>query len=294
MENSVPSSGKTVIQYSPRPQWLKDLSHDWPIHLVFIAALLISAVPLLFMLNISLKTQGQFIVNPMGIKPPFQWGNYVIAFNVLKRPILNSLFYCLSISFGSLALGSIAGYIFARFRFPGRELLYWLVLSVLFIPGILTFVTRYVLVEQMGMLNTYWAFFLPAISGGMIMQAIYLRTFFAGISMEIMEAAWMDGAGVIGTFTKIVLPMSRPILSTLAVITILDVWNEWLWPFLVISDVTWRPMALQILYLASDIGAPHVGLQMAGYAVASLPMILIFVFLSNQFIEGLTSGALKF
>lgn len=273
--------------------WLRNLRHDWPSHLLLGFGLLFSAVPLLFMLNISLKSQGQFMVDPLGVTAPFQWDNYTIAWRVLRRSLLNTIIFATAITFLSMAFASIAAYIFARFKFPGRELLYWLVLGILFIPGILTFIPRFVIVREMGLLNTYWVIILPAVAGAQIFQAIVLRAFFASISTEVLEAAWMDGAGVVGTFTHIVLPLSRPILATLAVMRVLDVWNEWLWPLITTTDPLLRPMALQVYYLSSDVGA-HVGQQMAGYTIATIPLLILFAFFSRQFVEGLTSGALKF
>jgi ABC-type glycerol-3-phosphate transport system permease component len=193
---------------------------------------------------------------------------------------------------GSLAVASIGAYVFARFRFPGRELLFWAILGVLFVPGILTFATRFVVVSNMGLLDTYWVMIIPIIAGAQIFEMFVLRAFFTGLSEEILEAARVDGAGVMTVFTKIVLPMSRPILATLAVMRTIDVWNEWLWPMVTISKYELRPMALQVFWLQSDIGA-HVGRQMAGYAIASIPLLILFVLFSKQFIEGLTSGSIK-
>jgi ABC-type glycerol-3-phosphate transport system permease component len=276
-----------------QPDWLRDLRHDWPSHLLLGFGLVISAIPLLFMLNISLKSQGQFMVEPLGVTTPFQLDNYTIAWRVLRRSLLNTVVLAITITAASMALAAVAAYVFARFDFPGRELLYWRILAILFIPGILSFTPRFVLVRDLGLLNTYWVMILPIVAGAQIFQAIMLRSFFQSISTEILEAAWMDGAGVVRTFTQIVLPLSRPILATLSVMRVIDVWNEWLWPFITVSDPTMRPMALQVYFLTSDVGA-HVGRQMAGYTLATIPLLILFAFASRQFVEGLTSGALKF
>ncbi len=276
-----------------QPNWLRHFKHDWPSHLLLGFGLFISAVPLLFMLNISLKSQGQYMVDPLGVTTPFQLDNYVVAWRVLRRSLLNTIVLAVIITFLSMALAAIAAYVFARFQFPGRELLYWGILAILFIPGILSFTPRFVLVRDLGLLDTYWVMILPVVAGAQIFQAIILRSFFQSISTEILEAAWMDGAGVVRTFTQIILPLSRPILATLAVMRVIDVWNEWLWPLLTITDATMRPMALQVYYLTSDVGA-HVGRQMAGYTLATIPLLILFAFASRQFVEGLTSGALKF
>lgn len=276
----------------PLPEWRKTLRHDLGIHLFLGIGLVLSAIPILFMLSISLKSQGQFLTNPLGISGPFQWDNWVIAFNVLKYSILNSALIAAAVTLGSLTIASLGAYVFARFKFPGRDLLFWCVLGILFVPGILTFATRVVLVSQMGLLNTYWVMIIPIIAGTQIFEMFVLRAFFAGISEEVLDAARVDGANVIAVFTRIILPMSRPILATLAVLRVLDVWNEWLWPMVTVTERAIRPMALQVFWLQSDMGA-HIGRQMAGYALASIPMLILFLLFSKQFVEGLTSGSLK-
>jgi multiple sugar transport system permease protein len=274
------------------PEWLKSLRHDWAIHLFLGIGLLFSAIPIFFMLNISVKSQGQFITNPLGVTAPLQWDNWLIAFNVLKRSLLNTTLIALVVTVLSLTIASLGAYVFARFRFPGRELLFWLVLGILFIPGILTFATRVVLVSNLGLYNTYWVMIIPVVAGTQIFEMFVLRAFFTGLPEEVLEAARVDGAGVLAVFTRIVLPMSRPILATLAVLRVIDVWNEWLWPLVTVSDARLRPLALQVFWLQSDMGA-HVGRQMAGYALATIPLLILFFLFSKQFVEGLTSGAIK-
>jgi len=275
-----------------RPTWRKNLRHDWPIHTFMITGLLISSIPILFMLMISMKSQAQYVTKPLQITFPIHWDNYIIAFNVLKRSLLNSAWLAIVNVLSVLTLASISAYVFARFQFPGRNLLFWLILAILFIPGILTFAPRYVLVSQMRMLDTFWVLILPYVAGSTIFEIFVLRSFFAGISGEVIEAAKVDGAGVMTVFWKIVIPMSRPILATLAVVRTMDWWNEWLWPLVTVQQYALRPMALQVFYLANDIG-PQIPRQMAGYAIASIPLLILFALFSKQFVEGLTSGAIK-
>lgn len=276
-----------------KPEWLRTLQHDWAIHILIVFGLIIAFIPIVLMLLISLKNMGQFITQPLRITLPFDWSNYTIAFNVLKRSILNSLGMTTVVVILSLMISSLAAYAFSRFNFPGRELLFWLYLSVLFIPGILTFATQFALVAQMGILDTYIVQILPYVANAQIFQTVILRAFFGGIPNEIIESAMVDGANVWHVFLKIILPMSRPILATLAVMRALGFWDEWLWPLITVTSWEIRPMGLQVFYLSSDIGA-HVGRQMAGFTIASIPMIILFIIASKQFVEGLTSGSIKF
>jgi ABC-type glycerol-3-phosphate transport system permease component len=218
--------------------------------------------------------------------------NYVIAWNVLKRSLLNSFVMTLVVVVISIGISALSAYVFALFQFPGRDLLFWSFLSVLFIPGILTFATRYQVVEALGMVDTYAVQVLPYIAISQIFQIVVLRSFFAGLPLEVIESAQVDGAGIWRVFLQIVLPMSRPILATLAVMRAMGFWDEWLWPMVTVFKWELRPMALQIFYLTSDIG-PHVGRQMAGYVLASIPLLILFTVASKQFVKGLTSGAIK-
>lgn len=270
----------------------KNLRHDFPIHLILLTGLFFSLVPALFMIMISFKSQGEFLTNPLGFPAELKFENYQIAFNVIQRSLLNSGFLVVINVIGSLSLSTLAAYVFARFTFPGRNLLFWLITAILFIPPILTFAPRFVVVTQLNLIDTYWSLILPLIAGSQAFEIFVLRSFFIGIPNEIVDSARVDGANVMTVFLRIILPMSRPILATLAVLRVVDVWNEWLWPLVTIKSFELRPMAMQVFYLSSDMGA-HVPRQMAGYALATIPLLILFVFLSKQFVEGLTSGALK-
>lgn len=258
-----------------------------------VGGLIVAFIPIALMLLISLKNMGQFMTQPLGLTLPLQWSNYLIAFNVLKRSLLNTLGMTVAVVILSLGISALAGYAFSRFRFPGRELLFWFYLSVLFIPSILTFATRYAVVAMLGILDTYIVQILPYIAHAQIFQTVVLRSFFSGIPNEVVESAQVDGAGAMQIFLRIILPMSRPILATLAVMRAIGFWDEWLWPMITVHKWELRPVGLQVFYLASDVGA-HVGRQMAGNVIASLPLVILFILASKQFVEGLTSGAIKF
>ena len=277
----------------PWPGWLRTVQHDWFIFLLMSAGLVIALIPLFFMFNISLKNPGQFLTKPLEITFPFAWDNYIIAFNVLKRSILNTAGMTVVVVILSLTISAMAGYAFARFTFPGKEFLFWFYLSVLFIPDILTFAPKYTVVAGMGILDTYLVQILPYVANAQIFQTVVLRSFFSGISNEIVEAARVDGASIWQVFWNIVLPMSRPILATLAVLRAVGFWDEWVWPLVTVVSYDVRPLGLQVFYLQSDIGG-HVGRQMAGFVIASVPLIALFIAASKQFVEGLTSGAVKF
>lgn len=292
MARKMSSPGSVALQPQRPTSRLKHLRSDLVIYVLMGTGLLIAFIPILLMLNISGKTPGQFLTNPLSLTFPIAWDNYVIAFNVLQRSILNTIGMSLVVVCLSLLVSALAGYVFARFNFPGRDALFWLYLSVLFIPDILTFATRFTLVERMGILDTYWVQILPYVAVAQIFQTVVLRSSFSSIPNEIFEAAKVDGASILRVFWSIVLPISRPILAALAILRAIGFWDEWLWPLVTVTSHAVRPLALQVFYLQSDIGS-HVGRQMAGFVIASIPLVLLFIFASKQFVEGLTSGAVK-
>lgn len=271
---------------------IKTLRHDWALHVFLIAGLLLSALPLVFMLLISVKSPGQVITDPLGVTTPFHFENYVVAFRALARSLVNSIFIAAIDVTGVLVVACLAAYAFARFRFKGRSVLFWLVICVLFVPSILTFAPKYALVTQLGLTDTYWVLILPYIAGSVIFEIFVLRGFFASVSREIIEAAEIDGAGRMTVLVRIVIPLARPILATLAVLRVIDVWNEWLWPLVTVTKSEIRPLALQVLYLRTDVG-DDLGRQMAGYVIASVPLLVLFILMSRQFERGLSSGAVK-
>jgi len=291
----VPPTGVSTQRRAAASGWqrrLLEFRHDWPLHVVLILALLIAFAPLGLMVIISFKNMGQFFAAPLSLTFPLEWENYVIAFNVLKRSILNSTFMAVMVIILSIGIAALSAYVFAMFQFPGRDFLFWLYLSVMFVPGILTLTTRYILVQRLGLLDTYWVQILPYVATAQVFQTVILRSFFAGLPKEVIEAAKVDGAGVLRIFWQIVLPMSRPILATLAVMRAIGFWDEWLWPMITVLEWDVRPVALQVFYLQGNVGG-HVGYQMAGYVISSLPLVILFALASKQFVRGLTSGAIR-
>jgi len=178
-----------VLKSYRYPLWVRELQSDWPLILILVGSLVLSIVPIVFMVFISFKDMGQFLTNPLGISLPIHYENYRVAFAVLWRPFLNSVAIAIVTILGTLVVSSLAAYVFARFRFVGREPLYWLVIVVLFIPGILTFTTRFVLVANYGLLDTYAAVIIPSIATNQVFQIFVLRSFFAALPEEILEAA---------------------------------------------------------------------------------------------------------
>ena len=174
------------------------------------------------------------------------------------------------------------------------EALFLMLLALLMIPGILTLVPAFLLVKRLGLMNTYGALILPYIAGGQIFAIFVMRSFFASLPEELFESARIDGANTFRLYSSICLPLSKPILVTIAIMNILGTWNDYIWPLVTIPDGKRWTISVGIVSFGSQyLGTESWGPMYAGYVLASLPLIILFVFTMRYFIAGLTSGAIK-
>jgi ABC-type glycerol-3-phosphate transport system permease component len=270
----------------------RHLRRDWlPYgYLVFIG--LMTFLPFALMIVISFKTREQFLVSAVLPSWPPRLANYSVAAGILWRPILNTIIVSIAAIAGTLSVSSLAAYAFARFRFAGDTILFYMILALLMIPGILMLVPRYVIVAQLGMVNTYWALIIPFVASGQIFAIFVLRTFFASIPQELVDAGRVDGAGDLGIFWSIVLPLSKPILGTLAILQMLTIKNDFIWPLVTVTRPFLRTLTLQLRLMEGELGTEW-GLIMAGYTLACVPILIVFALATRPFIQGMTSGAIK-
>src|SRR5436305_12344948 len=262
-------------------------------YVFLIVVAFLTFLPFFLMITISFKTRAQFAVQPIWPTFPLHFENYRFAWEQVVRPVINTVIVCVASIGGTLAVASLAAYAFARFRFPGSRVLFLGVISLLMVPDVLLLVPRYVVTSQLHLLGNYLGLIIPYMSFGSIFAIFVLRTFFASVPGELIEAARMDGASHFTIFWRIMIPLSRPILATLAIIQLIRVWNDFIWPFVVISKKSQYTLALILRTFSSEFGTQW-GLIMACYVMASLPLLLVFALASKQFIKGITSAALKF
>jgi len=276
--------------------WLptrKQLRSDWMFYLYLTVVVIITFAPFYLMLNISTKNSAQFAVNPLGITQPFHLKtNYGFALKFIWRPALNSTFVTITSIVLTVFISSLAAYIFALFDFPGRDILFWGIAALMMVPAILTLVPRYLIVVDLKLVNTYWALILPYVAGRQVFNIFVMRTFFRNLPREILESARMDGANNLRIYWSIVLPLSKPILATLALLGFLGIWNDFVWPLVTLDSPNLRTLTLALYHLASA-GSAQWGIMMAGYVLASLPLLILFIIFTKPFIEGMTSGAIK-
>ncbi len=247
-------------------------------------------VPFWIMVSISFKNLRQFLQNILYPSPPFHWENYVSGWNAVAPYVLNTALVAVIVTVVSLACSSLTAYVFARYKFPGRAALFSALMVLLMIPGVLNLIPQYVLALNLGLVNTIWALVLFYVAGRQVLEVYIMRTFFQGIPKELFEAAQIDGAGHVRQYASIAVPLSKSIMGTLAIMTVVFVWNDYIWPLVVADD--FKTVSYGLSFLTKQHSTAW-GSLMAGYALASVPLVILFTFTMRYFVEGLASGAIK-
>lgn len=264
-------------------------------YVAMIVVLVIIGAPLYWVLSNSFKTPDQvFRVPPLWWPEHFTLGNYprVFSSSPFGRYMLNSVIITAVLSAVKILLGVVSAYAFAYLRFPGRGLVFMVVLAALMVPNQITVISNYALVSQLGWVNTFQGIIIPL--AGVAFGTFLMRNHFLSLPYEIIEAARMDGASHAKLLFRIILPMSWPTLVAFSIITIVNEWNEYLWPFLVASDDSVAPIQVGLTRLVNtDSGFTDWPLVMAATVLTIIPVLIVFLLLQRYMIKGLTSGAVK-
>ncbi len=270
---------------------------SWRILQIALLALLLGFTfyPFIFLFINSFKDVPQFFMQSWWFSLPLRLGNYVEAWSRIHRYITNSLVVCSLTALVMLSLSSLAAFVFARFKFPGRDFLFYSILSLLMVPGVLMLVPTFLLMSRLNLINTYWVLLLPYIAGSQVVAIFILRGFFSSIPEEFFEAARMDGASNLQTLRHVVLPLSKPIIGTLAVLNVLATWNNFLWPQVTITDpkLSMITNGMYQFFSQYSVGTPNYGKMFAGYMISAIPILVLILFTMRTFMKGMTSGAFK-
>jgi multiple sugar transport system permease protein len=219
--------------------------------------------------------------------------NYRRLFDVLDFPtfFFNSAVVATAITLGNLVFCSMLGYALAKLRFPGKRGIFALVLGTLMVPGVVTFVPLFVLVSNLGMANSFPGLIFPFLAGPF--GVFLMRQFILGLPDELIHAARVDGASEFRIFASIIMPLCKPVLATLGILTFLTSWNQFLWPLVVAQseDKYTLPVALAIY----SIGERRIeyGLLMAGSVIVVVPVLLVFLALQRHFVRGIAMTGIK-
>ncbi len=254
---------------------------------------LLAFIPIFLMLFLSLKNQAQFYSNLWALPIPPQWSNYNTAWNQLLGNMVNSV---VTVAVGTLmivVLSAMSGYVFARLEFPLKNFLFMLMLALMMVPGVLTLTPSFKLIQRLGLKNTWWALWFPWASGGQVMGMYLCRTFISGQPASLFESARIDGATEFQAFYRIAVPLAKPILATLVVMNMISLYGDFIWPLLVIDSNSKQVISVAIQTYSSSTGTSNYGAMIAGFTMATVPLLVMFMLSSRLYIEGITSGAVK-
>ncbi len=263
------------------------------VYLVLVIGLIAMIAPFLWMLSTSFKsTKAIFRFPPDWIPAQPTLAHYQKLFETLDflTPFKNTVIVAVSITFLSLLICSMAGYAFAKFRFPGRDKLFIGLLGTLMVPGQITMIPVFLLLNKLRLLNSFPGLILPGLASAF--SIFFMRQFIRTIPDELLEAARIDGASERYIFFKIVLPLCKPALATLGIFNFTGSWNSFLWPLIIASSEKMYTLPVAIANLGGQYQTDY-GLQMAGAVVVIVPIIIVFLFAQKYFIKGITLSGLK-
>ncbi len=262
-------------------------------YLLMILISVATVVPFLFMASTSFTKSFTMMSYPPTLIPenPSFDNYYEIIFvfqeGLFPRWFFNTLFTTLCITMGSLFLNTLSGYLFAKKEFYGKNVVFSLLLATLMVPGAVTLIPAFLMVNRLGLFNTYWALIIPGLASpfGIFM----MRQFISSLPTELIESAKMDGASELRTFWSIIIPLSTPAMAALGIFTVINAWNAFLWPLVVLRANTMRTLVVGLATVQSEFNINY-GLVMAGSVLTVLPMLVLYILFQPYFVEGLRMG----
>lgn len=264
--------------------------------LVLAGLLILVLFPLYFVLITSFKSYNDFVLNPLGFSiKQLTVTNYIEVFKQMNfaRAIFNSVIVSVVSVVLTVLFSSLIAFAVGVIKFKGSSIFIYVAIVTMFLTGEMTYIPLYLLFKELKIINTIWALLVPAVIGLPGMGILMGTQFIKKIPQELHEVAFMDGASLMQVFLKIDLPMMKPMLSMIAIMTFQSVWSDFFWPMITVmgnKNAHTLPLLL-IGFKAAD--ATMYGQYSAGLVIMTLPIVLVYIFLSKYFMEGMASGAVK-
>jgi len=272
----------------------------WALTVALLALALLWLAPIAWVVVTSLKPSENIVrLPPEWIPWPatgahYQevlWGSSRTA--RIGRAFVNSLVVATGSVVVVLATSSMAAYPLARMRFPGRDLIFGILVGSLMIPNAVLLVPQYVLTQRIGWLSTYQGMIVPEAAMLFAFGVFLLRQFFLAMPRELEDAALIDGAGPWQVFSRIILPLSQPVLAALAIFAFRSAWNDFLWPLIAVNKPEMFPLPVALALLRSAYSSESYGPIMAGAALSALPLLVVFIVANRRIVEGVRLSGLK-
>ena len=266
----------------------------WWLYVILTLAVLAVAAPFIWMVLGSFKSTPE-----LRQTPPTWWpenpslDNYTQLFSRLNFAVYfaNSAIVAVVVTLGNLLFCSMLGYALAMLEFPGKRALFAVVMGTLLIPGVVTFVPLFVLVANLGLVDTLPGLMLPFLVGPF--GVFLMRQFILGLPKDLLDAGRVDGAGELRIFARIILPLCGPALATLGILTFLASWNNFLWPLVVAQTENTYTLPVALALYSKGQNATEYGLLLAGATVVVMPILLVFLAFQRRFIEGIATTGIK-
>jgi multiple sugar transport system permease protein len=304
MATTVKTDARPVAQPQPQIKYgdarrQRRLSNGLTYALLALGAALV-LVPFGWMISTSLTAQSRLFIFPPQIIPnPIVWQNYIEAWNALPvsftRFTANTLFTTLLAMSAEIFTCSLVAYGFARFRFPGREPLFLLMLSTMMLPGVVTLVPQFIMWRELKLVDTYDPLVLGAWFAWGPSYIFLLRQFFLTIPRELEEAARIDGANPVQVYLQVMLPLVKPALLAIAVLSFIGNWNNFLGPLIYLNTGEKYPVIMALKFFEQSLSkeAPLYHYMMAMTTIMSLPLLVLYFLMQRNLVEGITVGAVK-
>jgi len=290
---------KLDVQKLVREHKRKQFLRTTGTYLFLIAGAVTMLAPFVWMVTVSLKNLGDVFSYQKPwwydwVPTSFVWQNYAKVFGMKTVPFLkfymNSIFVSVATTAGQVTTSALAAYAFARLRFPGRDRLFFAYLATMMIPGVVTMIPVFILLQQFNWIDTYKAVILPPIFTAY--GTFMLRQFFLTLPKDLEDAAKIDGCSYFGIFWKILLPLSKPALATLTIFTFMGNWMSFMWPLVVLNSHEKFTLPVGLAYFQS-LHHTDWTLLMAGSIMMILPILLLFIFNQRYFVEGIKLSGIK-
>jgi len=266
----------------------------WWLYVLLVIGVILLVGPFIWMVLGSIKTTGELRqVPPTWLPQNPTLGNYAELFDRLSFPrfFFNSAIVAAAVTAGNVIFCSMLGYALAKLSFPGKRILFALVLGTLMVPAIVTFMPLFVLVANLNLVNTHAGLILPFLAGAF--GVFLMRQFIGGIPDELLDAARVDGAGEHYIFWRIVMPLCGPAIATLTILTFLGSWNSFLWPLVVANTEDMYTLPVAIALFATGQQETNIALLMAGSVIVILPVLIVFILLQRYFTQGIAMTGIK-
>jgi len=262
-------------------------------HIFLLVTSFLMIAPFLWMISTAFKGDAEiYVYPPKWLPSSLHWENFLHVWRTVPfwRFYLNSIIVTSIITIGQVVTATLAGYVFARIRFPGRDAIFYLYLSTLFIPTQVTMLPLFLIMNRLGWIDTYQGLTVPFLANAF--AVFFLRQFFATIPRELEDAAIMDGCSRLRFLFQIMLPLSRPALATITLFIFLSHWDDYLWPLIITNSTAMRTLPIGLRFFVEEAGT-HYHYMMAGTIIAVAPVILLFLVAQKQFIQGIAITGIR-